>query len=522
MASEDDEPTVFGQKRPLTPLVFNAPTAKRPSESPARHAPGSLDELTVFGQKLPTQVFALGQVPYSTQQEPGARGWGRDDTWLGARVMPPIRRTIVPTAPPRRRIVQQPPRLLQRVAFADALRSVGLETGASSNPVLAASSDLLVLFGRLRTGMVEMPAQPLYDHIVREIAVIVQKCRDRNVPSDDIAMARYVLAAMADDVIENIPGNDPAFWREHSIAAKLLDDYMTGTGFFTRLEQIISEPKQHAQLLELMLTCLALGFQGQYRGAPDGQADLTRLRAEVYQHFRAAAVRPPKPLSHKWKPVVLPDRLTSDAPLWVIGGVAAAVVVAQFATLSWILSADAQAAQNQIIALHAGAAPLQIQRAEEVVAYQAPPTGQLERLQEQFKADIAQGTLEIEEQGDFIVIRERDALRFGSGAAGPASELDDLARRVAAALDAEPGAITIEGHSDNIPLRGTGRYKTNEELSAARAAAVRDLLLPYLSDPTRISIVGVGPSKPLDPTDNEEARARNRRVEILLAKEQQL
>ena len=511
MAPEDEEPTVFGQKRPLIPVAPGAPTTTQQLEAP--RAPGPLDELTVFGQKLPTQVLVPG---------PGNRAGERGDTWLGGRVMPPVRRTNMPTAPPMRRLVQQPPRLLQRVAFVDALRSVGLETGASSNRILAAASDLLALFGRLRTGMVEMPAQPLYDHIVREIAEIVRKCRDQNVPSDDIAMARYALAAMADDVIENIPGNDPAFWREHSIAAKLLDDQMTGTGFFTRVEQIVSQPKQRSQLLELMLTCLALGFQGQYRDTPDGQAELSRLRAEVYQHFRAAAVRPPTAMSHKWKPVVLPDRLAGDAPLWVIGGVAAAVVVAQFATLSWILSADAQAAQNQIIALHAGTAPVEIQRAEDVVAYEAPPTGQLGRLKEQFEGDIALGTLEIEEQGDFIVIRERDALRFGSGAAGPANELDDLAKRVAAALDAEPGAIIIEGHSDNIPLRGTGRYKTNEELSAARAAAVRDLLAPHLSDPTRISIVGVGPSKPLDPTDNEEARAQNRRVEILLAKEQQL
>ena len=89
-------------------------------------------------------------------------------------------------------------------------------------------------------------------------------------------------------------------------------------------------------------------------------------------------------------------------------------------------------------------------------------------------------------------------------------------------INEEPGPVVIEGHSDNIPLSGRGKFKTNEALSEARAETVRALLTPHLSDPARMTVEGVGPAKPLDTANTKEARAKNRRVEILLQKEQRL
>ena len=82
--------------------------------------------------------------------------------------------------------------------------------------------------------------------------------------------------------------------------------------------------------------------------------------------------------------------------------------------------------------------------------------------------------------------------------------------------------VIIEGHSDNIPPSGAGRYKTNKALSQARAANVRDVLSPYLSNPARISAIGVGSNKPLDNANTPAARSKNRRVDILLRKQQLL
>lgn len=77
------------------------------------------------------------------------------------------------------------------------------------------------------------------------------------------------------------------------------------------------------------------------------------------------------------------------------------------------------------------------------------------------------------------------------------------------------GKILVEGHTDDIPIVKGSRYKTNWELSTARAYTV----LKYLEDnhnvePSNIFSVGYSHYHPLYPNDTPENRAKNRRVEI--------
>ena len=76
--------------------------------------------------------------------------------------------------------------------------------------------------------------------------------------------------------------------------------------------------------------------------------------------------------------------------------------------------------------------------------------------------------------------------------------------------------VRIEGHTDNVPIRG-GRFPSNCDLSIARAVHV----VKYFIDtgqiaPDRLSAVGYGESKPLYPNDSPTDREKNRRVEIIL------
>lgn len=451
--------------------------------------------------------------PYPSQYP--QQGYGHPQSGLGTPPDMQFPHAAQPAPPPQHNV--------PKIAFTDALRGSGLDVGASSNPMIAAASDLLVLLGRLRTGMVEMHAIPLRDHVVREINKFVQKCQEAGLPQDDIEIARYALAATSDDIVQTVPGNDPQYWQQFSMAAELLGDRSAGIGFFQRLEQVVAYPSQRKHVLELMLTCLALGFQGKYRTEPNGAVALQRVRTEVYQRFRSTTERPTSDLSHKWVPVILGGRRRQGGiPIWVVGSVAAGMVVALFASLSWILSTDAQAAQNEIIALHNLPNEVAIEGGQDVPVYEAAATGQLERIQGRLAQDIEAGRTSVQEEGDYISVRLGDALRFRSGSADLQEDVSDLIQRIGTVLEAEPGEVIVEGHSDNIPLRGTGRYKTNEELSEARAQTVRDALAEHLTDPDRMTVIGHGPAKPLDTADTPEARAMNRRVEILLRKEQRL
>lgn len=121
--------------------------------------------------------------------------------------------------------------------------------------------------------------------------------------------------------------------------------------------------------------------------------------------------------------------------------------------------------------------------------------------------------------GDHIKVVFANPVLFGSGKAELKSEsqelLHDLAQTILAVTDNE---IVVEGHTDNVPLRGTGRYKSNWELSIARSMqVVNHLIGSEKLDPKRFASAGYGEFRPIVPNDSEEGRAQNRRIEIDIA-----
>ena len=76
--------------------------------------------------------------------------------------------------------------------------------------------------------------------------------------------------------------------------------------------------------------------------------------------------------------------------------------------------------------------------------------------------------------------------------------------------------LRVDGHTDNIPLSGTGRYRDNWELSSARATSVVKFLIENGVPANRLVAAGFGEFQPLDEADTPEARNRNRRIELKL------
>ncbi len=77
--------------------------------------------------------------------------------------------------------------------------------------------------------------------------------------------------------------------------------------------------------------------------------------------------------------------------------------------------------------------------------------------------------------------------------------------------------ILIEGHTDNVPYNGSGQIKDNWDLSVMRATAIVKILIQNSKiDPKRLMVAGRSKYIPVDTADNPEARAKNRRTEIIL------
>ncbi|MEZ5812446.1 MAG: peptidoglycan -binding protein [Rhizobiaceae bacterium] len=76
--------------------------------------------------------------------------------------------------------------------------------------------------------------------------------------------------------------------------------------------------------------------------------------------------------------------------------------------------------------------------------------------------------------------------------------------------------LRVDGHTDNVPLSGTGRLRDNWELSSARATSVVKFLIEKGIPANRLVAAGFGEYQPLDEADTDEARTRNRRIELKL------
>ncbi len=139
-----------------------------------------------------------------------------------------------------------------------------------------------------------------------------------------------------------------------------------------------------------------------------------------------------------------------------------------------------------------------------------------DELKEQLKDEIETGKVDVESEGRVIVIRIREKGSFPSGSATLDDEFIPTIDRIRNALGDIPGTVAVEGHTDNVPLRG-GRYESNWGLSASRALSVTHKLIESGQlDEERMMVAGFSDTRPFTFNDTSEGRAMNRRVEIVI------
>lgn len=140
----------------------------------------------------------------------------------------------------------------------------------------------------------------------------------------------------------------------------------------------------------------------------------------------------------------------------------------------------------------------------------------LEKVQSVLRPAIEDGRVTLMQDQQRIVIRIEEKGAFPSGSAELTWEFEGLLLEMAPILAEISGRLTIEGHTDDVPIR-TQRFYSNWDLSAARAASVANVLLAegHL-DAGRLAVTGLAFTEPRVPNTSPGNRAKNRRVEIII------
>lgn len=138
-------------------------------------------------------------------------------------------------------------------------------------------------------------------------------------------------------------------------------------------------------------------------------------------------------------------------------------------------------------------------------------------LTRELQAEIASGKMSVSMEPRGLVVSFREAAFFPSGTDEIPPDTYDTVAKVGQVIERLPNPVRLEGHTDSVPIRGGVRFRSNWELSTARAIAMMELVATYSSVAReRLSVAGYADNAPVDDNSTEEGRRRNRRVDIVI------
>ncbi|WP_245474205.1 type VI secretion system protein TssL, long form [Mesorhizobium sp. M2A.F.Ca.ET.042.01.1.1] len=210
---------------------------------------------------------------------------------------------------------------------------------------------------------------------------------------------------------------------------------------------------------------------------------------------------------------------------------AATLVTAVFFGLRVLITDEGDATAGELLALNPST-PVTIERASVAAPTEpeqaalpppaVPDTAQIDRIRAALAKEIAGGGLSVGEKGAFIIVEINNQLLFAPGQAELKPQFQPVGSDLAAALDAEPGPIRIVGHTDNVKPKKSSQFKSNFDLSVARAKAVQAMMAKQVKDPSRLSADGKGEDEPIADNGTADGRAKNRRVDVMIPKQESL
>ncbi|WP_155626008.1 type IVB secretion system protein IcmH/DotU [Burkholderia vietnamiensis] len=356
----------------------------------------------------------------------------------------------------------------------------------------------------------------------QELRMFLRVCRELQLPSDHIVRASYCLSAALDEAAMQTrwgrgegTGSE---WQASSLAVAMGHDRQGGDRVFRMIDEVLSNPLGHANLLELFQNVLDLGFRGRYRFEHDGARRLLDMRERLHGVVMAGALdaQPDSEGGATAGRVASSDRVGTASSVsgrqlvdpwvrparrrlshwWIVSGLVAAL----------LLGAGGDAAVRKLLYPDRLVQPsAQIDRLAGVLAA---------RLRDEIAAgnvalvrDAAAGTVTLRFNGMYAPGDVSVAPWWGSLRAAVGR---DIANSTATSH------VLVTGYTDNLPASSAHRG-SNRALSEARAEQVAQILTAAGVPKERISVVGQSDADPLADNGSKEGRSRNRRVEVTVS-----
>ncbi|MDN8008099.1 type IVB secretion system protein IcmH/DotU [Burkholderia multivorans] len=377
--------------------------------------------------------------------------------------------------------------------------------GQSVNPLLEAARVLL-------SALADTPDVLDADSVARrrrwlehELRLFARLGAELGLPPEYIRSASYCLCSALDEAaMQTRWGKGEATgvaWEVDGLAAAMGHDRQGSDRVFQLIDEALCSPRENLDLIELYQNILDLGFRGRYRFERDGQQRLKRVRARVHDvvvtggvgaNFARESLRHRRRTVDPW---VRPLARRRSSRVGAVVAITAALLLgaAGYAAVDrWVVSREAQ---------------------------RLSPFDALARnLEQRLRDEVAAGIVELIPDPARRVLTLRFAGMFVPGAVTVApwgaSVVASAGREIASI--AEGMVVRVVGYADSAPA-GSARQVSNQALSEARAEDVARILVAAGVPAHGLRVEGRGDADALADNGTESGRARNRRVEVIVA-----
>lgn len=379
--------------------------------------------------------------------------------------------------------------------------------GANPNPLLAAARPL-VRFARLLKDH-SLDAETMSRFLTTQLGKFEQRAQQAPCDKVEIEAAKYVLCTVLDEFAGDSIWGGSGIWAKHSMLLIHFRETWGGEKVFQLLERFQRDPKRFIQSMELIYSCMAMGFKGKFHIQSEGDLAHQALKSQLFKQIRLQRGNTPDALADHWTSKAPTQRTRLRVIPWWLAPVST-VCLLSVLYMGILFRLHNLAQESTDVIANIRPTPPNFGTLAEVKSDLSLSL----RLRDLLSDEIARSAISLEQRGMNTVLTVGGDGMFDSGQVTLKPQILSLMNRVVQSLQQVEVAVLIQGHTDSQAIRSL-RFPSNWELSEARAEAVSKYF-QSLGLRHAIRKEGLGESQPLADNTTPEGRALNRRVEIQL------
>jgi type VI secretion system protein ImpK len=188
----------------------------------------------------------------------------------------------------------------------------------SFNPFISAASPLFKLTLQLEDESTTKDVNEVREEFVGKVNLYNESASKYGIDESETLVTRYILCTFIDELVTTTSFGRNNNWSSNSLLNIFHNETYGGENFFHLLDKFLKTPAKYIHILELMYTCLSLGFEGKYRVIDRGQIELNNIKDSLYRQIKIVQGREPLTFYTKQEPSKEKYRLFNRVSYWVL------------------------------------------------------------------------------------------------------------------------------------------------------------------------------------------------------------